>query len=386
MIWTKEEYEISQELLLNSREFGGFAYEEGEETSLDGDPWIDWAWWGKREEITPYEAAQLRHLVNPEVYDNELQDVSKIQREEIANDILRLAERLKSVCNTWTLKQLADYLGVKAPVRMVEACNKKSEKQIVGDAIEPVSQSKGTRVMVNYKAWALRPNLDLFTAAALWLEKNPFECDEWNDTEFFEVGNIALNLLDHLAMKENYPTEKILALRKLIGDKISDRVEFLKLIGQFIASREQLKEIALKSEVKPEFLFLSDITLESVDRPVDAVQGVDSRQEAVKDDAGIDCFNVSGLLNNPKRMDDWFEAIDDMTKDFYREYGKVPNQAQAWGRLCTATPDGYEIKVTKRDREEYLEMRGSKPLSKEAFNKRWKKYTTKKPIKDFKPQ
>lgn len=84
------------------------------------------------------------------------------------------------------------------------------------------------------------------------------------------------------------------------------------------------------------------------------------------------------LSKPPKRRNAWFEAINDMTTDFYNEFGKIPKQSQAWGRLCTQPPHGYEITTGKDKGEECLNMPGEKTLSRSAFNKRWSSYTANK--------
>lgn len=86
-------------------------------------------------------------------------------------------------------------------------------------------------------------------------------------------------------------------------------------------------------------------------------------------------LDFSGLLNNPIKKDDWFCAIDDMTRAFHTEFGKIPNEPQAWGALCTNPPEGYEITTGKVKGDDCLFMPGTKPLSKSSFTKRWGTYT-----------
>jgi hypothetical protein len=84
---------------------------------------------------------------------------------------------------------------------------------------------------------------------------------------------------------------------------------------------------------------------------------------------------LSGLLNVPAKKDGWFQVIDDMTRDFYRQHNKIPNEPQAWGRLWENPPVGYEITTNKdKGKEDCLTMPGASPLSQSAFSKRWKKY------------
>ncbi len=91
-------------------------------------------------------------------------------------------------------------------------------------------------------------------------------------------------------------------------------------------------------------------------------------------------FEFSGLLNIPAKIDDWFRVIDDMTRTFYKDNEKVPNEPQAWARLWTSPPSGYGI-TTGKDRrgKDCLNMPGCNPLARAAFKKRWGGYAGNKP-------
>ncbi|PPD44363.1 MAG: hypothetical protein CTY16_12020 [Methylobacter sp.] len=84
-------------------------------------------------------------------------------------------------------------------------------------------------------------------------------------------------------------------------------------------------------------------------------------------------------LNAPARQDDWFDAISDMMEAFVNEFGKMPNETQAWGMLSDRPPVGYIINKGQDKGEDCLKMPGTKPLSQSSFSKRWTKYTADKP-------
>ena len=88
-------------------------------------------------------------------------------------------------------------------------------------------------------------------------------------------------------------------------------------------------------------------------------------------------FKFSGLLKKPSGVDDWFEVIDAMTKDYYLQLGNsMPTKAQAWVRLCEKPPTGYGITANKDNMS--LTMIGIvKPFSKRSFDRRWSTYTAK---------
>jgi len=83
----------------------------------------------------------------------------------------------------------------------------------------------------------------------------------------------------------------------------------------------------------------------------------------------------SGLLNIPSRIDSWFYVIEDMTRDFYKKYGRIPIEIQAWGALWESPPEGYKITKDMDRGEDCLKMPGTANLSHSAFIERWKKYT-----------
>ncbi len=112
---------------------------------------------------------------------------------------------------------------------------------------------------INYQAWALYENLDVFTASALWCDRNPYVCTQWEAMEYIEVRNLVLHILRHQLDAESYPEEKrnfvIMELAKRFDKGIN---EFLQECKKFVLSRTQLKAIAEKSGVKPKFLFEND--------------------------------------------------------------------------------------------------------------------------------
>lgn len=110
----------------------------------------------------------------------------------------------------------------------------------------------------------------------------------------------------------------------------------------------------------------------------------DTESQAVTDSASAKVIKLngndiefSGLLNIPKKIDDWFEVIDAMAKDFFNENGTIPTKAQAWSKLWASPPDSYEI-TTGKDRGENCLKMADLTLTKRNFNERWKSYTTPK--------
>lgn len=87
----------------------------------------------------------------------------------------------------------------------------------------------------------------------------------------------------------------------------------------------------------------------------------------------------SGLLNIPSKKDDWFEVIDEMTKNYFNEHRTMPTKAKAWAALWTNPPDDYKITTHEDKNDSYLTMPATKkPLSRTNFMDRWENYTEKK--------
>ncbi|MGZ8181247.1 MAG: hypothetical protein ACXWT1_04760 [Methylobacter sp.] len=84
-------------------------------------------------------------------------------------------------------------------------------------------------------------------------------------------------------------------------------------------------------------------------------------------------FEWSGLLTIPSNAGNWGFVIDDMTRHFHQKNGRLPNKAEAWGQLYTNPPEGYSITVGK---DKKLYMPSADPLTKRAFDERWKRYTS----------
>jgi hypothetical protein len=81
------------------------------------------------------------------------------------------------------------------------------------------------------------------------------------------------------------------------------------------------------------------------------------------------------LLISPKHKDDWFLAILDTVKAFVAEHGRMPGETEAWARLSDNPPASVK-RGLHRKREALFLGRGA--LDRDAFRKRWKRYTKEK--------
>ncbi|MGZ8159769.1 MAG: hypothetical protein ACXWT4_13275 [Methylobacter sp.] len=154
---------------------------------------------------------------------------------------------------------------------------------------------------INYQAWALYENLDVFIAAALWCDRNPYHCLKWDEMEYVEVRNLVLHILRHQLDAENYPVEKrnfvIMELAKRFDKGIN---EFLMECKKFILSRKQLKAIAEKNGVKPVFLFGNDHDLNKNFPQIKETEQDDELNNEIpsKYERNIN-FSIEELINTP---------------------------------------------------------------------------------------
>lgn len=125
--------------------------------------------------------------------------------------------------------------------------------------------------------------------------------------------------------------------------------------------------------------------LQSIEQwPVDGLLGnwwIDEQSNATTqtdNKPNLTTIKTNVFCNPPKKKDSWFDAIEETALTLFNELGKLPNEAQAWGRLSANPPHGYEIKPGADKGEDCLTMPGNTSLPKSGFSKRWKRYTAKK--------
>lgn len=72
------------------------------------------------------------------------------------------------------------------------------------------------------------------------------------------------------------------------------------------------------------------------------------------------------------KKDDWFYVIRDTARAFETEHGFTPSHSQLWARLVSTPPEEYGI--TYDSDSDRLSFPGAKPMDRENFNKRFKRY------------
>ena len=191
-----------------------------------------------------------------------------------------------------------------------------------------------------------------------------------NSTQEAEKELIGASSCQHL-FKYVSPIEQELELQR--EDRETQNQLFRQSLEYQQWQRENHKQIRINEQVEAKRKFKA----EKQQVNVDAGKGSNAGTETQPINQNSNSLDFSGLLNNPIKKDDWFCVIDDMTRAFHTEFGKIPNEPQAWGALWANSPEGYEITTGKSRGEDCLIMQGANPLSKKAFSKRWKNYTNK---------
>lgn len=81
------------------------------------------------------------------------------------------------------------------------------------------------------------------------------------------------------------------------------------------------------------------------------------------------------LPNSPQKKDEWYYAIHEAVSQFFGKHRKCPNQVEVWRMLQSGSPAQYGITSGTEGGQDAVFMDGE-ALSKRAFNRRWKSYTS----------
>lgn len=78
----------------------------------------------------------------------------------------------------------------------------------------------------------------------------------------------------------------------------------------------------------------------------------------------------------PVKADAWAKAIEATYDAISREVGKTPKSHEVWVRMHHKPPENYPVTLTKDRGLPAIALPGERPLTREGFNKRWRRYTT----------
>jgi len=79
----------------------------------------------------------------------------------------------------------------------------------------------------------------------------------------------------------------------------------------------------------------------------------------------------------PQSKDDWFNAINEVTEELFQIHMQCPNRSEVWYQLKNEYSEKYKI-VPHRVKKDVILMGGEieDALSKRAFDRRWRRWTT----------
>jgi hypothetical protein len=80
-------------------------------------------------------------------------------------------------------------------------------------------------------------------------------------------------------------------------------------------------------------------------------------------------------LTLPTNADAWARAIAATFDLLVRESGDVPSGLEVWLRMNDRPPTNYPITITKDHGLAAIALPGERPLTRDGFNKRWRRYT-----------
>jgi hypothetical protein len=106
---------------------------------------------------------------------------------------------------------------------------------------------------------------------------------------------------------------------------------------------------------------------------IDDLNGYLSGEQAQRE-AGTGDNGAGGriiLMHEPKKKDEWFDALRDCIGAFEQEKGYTPNETQLWVRLKTNPPEDYGIEWGARRKE--LIMGCDETLDRENFGRRYRR-------------
>ncbi|QGT78497.1 hypothetical protein GM160_06060 [Guyparkeria halophila] len=85
-------------------------------------------------------------------------------------------------------------------------------------------------------------------------------------------------------------------------------------------------------------------------------------------------------LVEPARSDDWAKCIIDAAREYRNQNGTWPKDYQLWAMLRGDPPQRFGVERCSDRGEDALSLAGEKPLDREAFGKRYRRYF--RPVSD----
>jgi len=84
---------------------------------------------------------------------------------------------------------------------------------------------------------------------------------------------------------------------------------------------------------------------------------------------------IAPRLALPEKADTWAKAIEATYETMVKEAGAAPGGQEVWLRLNHQPPANYPVTAAKDHGLPAIALTGEKPLTRDGFNKRWRRYT-----------
>jgi hypothetical protein len=192
----------------------------------------------------------------------------------------------------------------------------------------------------------------------------------------------SINAMSDLEQKSKEIADKL--VREEFRANPTSKEEFYKKrnAARENAKRELLECEAVKQEKKKSMYLVSKKIPPSHGYEKHAVNSNDLNKSAKPENTNQGITDIAKHENEkqadifPKmlnRENDWFKAISATTEIYIKQHGTKPDIAQAWSILCNNPPEGYEIRSEFKNKKIILYL-ADKPLDRENFVKRWKRY------------
>ncbi len=142
-------------------------------------------------------------------------------------------------------------------------------------------------------------------------------------------------------------------MRDELGENISKLADY------------KVKRESSKYLISPSELIALDDAIERLERKINELwEGTDARDEE----------RAAPKLTLPKKADTWAKAMEATYEIMVQETGGAPSTAEVWLRMNSRPPANYPIKVTTDHGLAAIGMSGEKPLTREGFMHRWRRY------------
>jgi hypothetical protein len=238
---------------------------------------------------------------------------------------------------------------------------------------------KSTMTTPNWREWEHTPEVRVWQACALSLNIEPNSMTRSRNGWMRAPGN------GPFFEDESFPSDAVKAEFGLRQRVLLANLSKRELFSPGILSTNTPGNCGVRL---PEFAAWASAVVKWGDLPPELVLiGKDAGQPTAKGAASVDAARVNEpqtkertapKLNLPDKRDDWVAAIEATYEIIVQETGTTPGDKEVWLRMNSNPPINYPITKTLDRGLAAITMAGAKPITREAFVRRWKRYAAAK--------